>query len=363
MGNNGVSVTVSIAIGLINFVGYATLIWFLAQTEIPMVIHQTDTKAKADINNPLIKPDMRRNKSVFGTWFLSVIGSGLFILMHWTNYDPTEEDHTKLREIEHYRLYGFIATMLFLWFLSCIRDYIVVPDTISTRRYVLCYDLIVRKPFFRNNAILMICIIMGFQSNEYFALMLLDIMNNSIMLGNILKCIFIPGTRLLMVMYLLIATSVLYAQFGLVHFEQENWADCHSAMSCFWLTLYKAVPSKQMFGHTQVTNRGVDGGPDFQLRMIFDVVWFIWNFLLFKVMTGLILSTFGKLRADGNYRNNILKNVGFVSGLERAKYGDLALYGAPSFDELMSGDQYHWDYVILYLHLMKKNPVVSFFNL
>ena len=244
-----------------------------------------------------------------------------------------------------------------IWVTRCIRSYIVVPNTWPTRAYCVAYDLVFSRSFLRNNLVLMWCSVQGFQNNNYFALMLLDVLNNSSLLAATIQCMVIPAPSLGMIFYLLACSSVLYAQFGLANFETENWAECHSAMSCFWMIVYRAVPSKNMFGSDVTSNRGVEGRPDFMLRMLFDLVWFIWNFLLFRIMTGLIFSTFGKLRAEESARSAVLNNVGFVSGLERGKYSDMNIKSAPTYDALMAGTQNHWRYVSLLLHLRKKNPV------
>jgi hypothetical protein len=93
-------------------------------------------------------------------------------------------------------------------------------------------------------------------------------------------------------------------------------------------------------------------------RMVFDLVfWIFVGILCFNVLTGLIFSTFGKLRAAMYERQDILENQIFVSGISRTKYADLALTEAPSFDELAATTQNHWNYVNLLLYLRSKNPV------
>jgi hypothetical protein len=169
------------------------------------------------------------------------------------------------------------------------------------------------------------------------------------------QCIIIPGRSLLWVTYLILASSLVFAQFGLVHFEDE-WNVCHGAMSCFWLIVYKATVSRRLFGFANASNAGVDGGNAYMLGMLFDLTWFVWMFILLRIVGGLIFSTFVMLNTNGNERANILKNTSFVSGLERAKYADLGLK-SPSFDELVATTQNRWNYVKLMLYLVKRNTV------
>jgi hypothetical protein len=201
--------------------------------------------------------------------------------------------------------------------------------------------------------------IVGFTKNEFFSLMLLDIMNNSTLLQNIILCVTVPGTQLLSVFYLFICTAIIYAQFGVQYYEDQFKSECHSAVSCFWDLMYKAMPVGNLNGVLKVmTNSGVHGSPDYMLRILFDIAFFIWiGILLFNIITGLMIDTFGALRTKGNVRADVLGNQGFVNGITRAQFDDLGLPNAPSFDDLNSRDQHPWSYVFYYHYLLKKNPL------
>ena len=43
------------------------------------------------------------------------------------------------------------------WTLSCVRSYIVIPDTRPTRLFAIVYDTVITKAFFRNHVILLWC--------------------------------------------------------------------------------------------------------------------------------------------------------------------------------------------------------------
>ena len=59
--------------------------------------------------------------------------------------------------------------------------------------------------------------------------MLLDIVNNSKILGDIITSITRPATELGLVLYVIIITVVIYAQFGLEYFE--DWFHFDSMVS------------------------------------------------------------------------------------------------------------------------------------
>ena len=272
-----------------------------------------------------------------------------------STHSPPPQD---LRNAEHSNLYNFLIFGVGgLWGVTCCRAYVHVPDTPRSRLFVVVYDSLL-APFCLLNVGLMVCNYLGFHNNYFYSVMLLDIMNNSVMLGKLAEAFVAPAPKIALVLYVLACSSMVYAQFGLHHFEAAgNWGSCRSAMACFWEILYRGVPSKKIFSYGMVRPSGADeGGPAYLLRVLFDVAWFFWGFVMSKVLTGLILSSFTKLRLAAAARRAQLDNVVFVTGIERSKYGDLGLENAPSFDELAKGTQGHWNYVSLVLHLMKKSP-------
>jgi len=405
---NTYSVLVSFALAVAILVGYAVVLWFVSMSEVPMLIKHTDARAAAlmeaaeagtatapttaagaegaaaagddgdsddddvddDGGNPSKKQKATQNKkqSSFDKGFRdpqALVRFGLaaasvfaFAFMHATNYNPNLFANSRRRERQNLRLYfSFLLPALAVFALQCLRQWVVVPDTKSTRAWCIGYDLLCTKPFFRNNVLWLVVTFLGFSSNEWFSLLLLDIMALSTVLGYVAQCILLPGKSLLWVTYLVMASALVYTQFGLAHFEDE-WDDtCHGALSCFWHIAYKATSNSKMLGFDSTTNElGVGGGNKYMLKMLFDLVWFAWMFILFKIIGGFIFSTFVGLNNSGYERSNVLRNSAFVSGLDRAKYGDLGLK-EPSFDELVKGTQNHWNYVKLMLYLIKRNSV------
>jgi hypothetical protein len=155
---------------------------------------------------------------------------------------------------------------------------------------------------------------------------------------NIVLCVTIPGRELLIVCYLVVATAIIYAHFGLQHYEDMFYASgaegedhCYSASSCFWLILFKAAPAGKLSTvMAKSDNRGADGGPDFMLRVLFDISFFIWvGILLFNIITVLMIDTFNALREKATQRANVLGSEGFVCGITRIQFDDLALPNAP----------------------------------
>ena len=217
------------------------------------------------------------------------------------------------------------------WTLSCVRNYIVVPDTPQTRIFCIVYDTLVSKPFFRNHVLLMVFSINGFINNYWFTLMLMDIMNNSKVLGDVSRSVTDNIVALGWVLYLFIVTVVIYAQFGLEFFEDYFLYDgdtddadergCHSVVSCIFLIFYHGVPEGSLTEVLDVVDnrRNNDEVNNTYLqRVLFDLSFFIWvGVLLFNIITGLMVDGFGALREEDNIRNNIMENECFVCGFTR----------------------------------------------
>ena len=258
------------------------------------------------------------------------------------------------------------------WTLTCLRNYVVVPDTPVTRAFCVAYDVFVSKPFFRNNVLLMFWSINGFTASYYFPMMLLDIANNSQQLALIGRSVTDNAMSLGWVVYVFIVVNIIYAQFGLEYFEdfftydpdetfvnaetgeEEPAQGCHSVVSCFFLLFYKGVGSG---GNLQsvLSNVSNRDQPEYLRRVAFDLFYFIVvGIILFNVITGIVVDGFGALREEENTRKDILENACFVCGFSRAGYDALPHFRGEPFDAHQSSTHDFWTYVHYYVYLKRK---------
>jgi len=210
----------------------------------------------------------------------------------------------------------------------------------------------------------MVFSVLGFNKSPYFTLMLLDIMNNSTVLGNIIKSITVPAFQLALVFYLFVITVIIYAQFGLEFFEEwfvydadaddDSPPGCHSVVSCFWLILYKGVPAGELSDVLDV----IDNRSNLFLeRVLFDMSFFVWvGILLFNIITGLMVDTFSALREEDAQRSDLLENECFVCGFKRTSYDDIGLNFIPSFDIHRDEEHNVWNYVLFIIYLRRRDP-------
>jgi len=90
-------------------------------------------------------------------------------------------------------------------------------------------------------------------------------------------------------------------------------------------------------------------------RIIYDLTFFIiLGVLLFDVVTGVILDTFGELREEVNERKDKMENETFISGIAREKVEELG--AEVEFDTINDKDQNVWNYLFYIIYLKNKDP-------
>jgi len=356
------SVYLSAVLALLNLTGYVGMVVFHTATEVPILIARVETavkkakaikkkKASSSNTSSVASAPTRDYQGAFSVWLGALAFVLVLIFLHGQNYPS----------LDGTGLYLFLlAGCLGPWFLACARASILLPDTAFTRAFAITYDVCVGKVSVRNNAVLMVLSILGFlQGNEFFSLMLLDIVNILPLLQAITLAISVPSSELFGVLFLFIVTTVIYAHFGVKYYEEAFANECHGVTSCFFDIMYNAAPSGDV-GKVLVEqdNRGANGKATLMLRILFDVPYFVWcGTLLKSVITGLMISTFGKLRRELARRNGVLSDEAFVSGVTRAGFGDMALPGQPEFDDLNAKEQNPWNYVFFYYYLSLKPSI------
>jgi hypothetical protein len=324
--------------------------YYIALTEVPILIQEFDLSVEA--NKALLKEDKFSDASAFTFWGVTLFFNLGFCGMHAVNYGAA------------WNLYS--ATVLGInlpWTLLCIRNYIIVPTNNAQRTFCIVFECAVTKPFFRNHLLLQFVSTQGFIQSEYFTLMLLDIVSNSSVLLSIIKSVTSPGASLGMVLYLFICTLVIWASFGVEHFndmllvpfwdeeiQKVNSESCSSTVSCFWFLLYS-----QMAGSggdiRQELRVASPGGGQYLARMAYDSIFFVWvGIILMNIIAGLMLDTFGAMRENEARRKDILSSECFMCGLLRTEYT------TGSFEDHQREEHDPWLYVHYVAYLLAKDP-------
>jgi hypothetical protein len=349
------SLLISIVLAVLNLCGYVVIVTFLAITEVPIIVKELDDYVEECVESVTMKEDEYRDPGAFTWWFVTLIFNVVFIIQHSANYPDNPNP-----DLYYFLVFGINMP----WTLSCIRNYVVVPNTPPWRIFCVIYDVLITKPFFRNHVLLMICSINGFGASYYFPLMLMDIMNNSQIIADVARSVTDNAVQLGWVFYLFVVTMIIYAQFGLEFFEDwftydgdaddEEAVGCHSVVSCFVLIFYHGASTGALDDvFDPISNRDQ---PTYLKRVLFDLSFFVWvGVLLFNIITGLMVDGFGSLREEFNERKDVYDNACFVCGFTRDSYDDIPNFHGPSFDNHITEAHNFWSYVHFYVYLKRKN--------
>jgi hypothetical protein len=345
------SLRITFALGFVNFLGYLVIMTVVAITTVPIMIKETDERTKTCKKK--MEPKEFTDIYAFKWWFVTLVFNVMFIMMHITNFPQHRKNSTGM--------YSFLIFGINLpWTLSCIRNYIVVPASPPQRLFVIVYDTLVTKPFFRNHVILQMLSIQGFLNTQYFTLMLFDIVNLSERLITIVQALNHHADSLGLVFYLLIATALTYASFGLQFFPEAFQTtfdgvtvQFKTVLSCFWFIFYNYSGRGNL---KAMLAKAEPKSSDWLARLLFDSAFFVWvGIILFTTITALLVDALGKSRVEAGKREHEEKHVCFVCGITRTDYDDFGLKpGSASYDDHCTKDHDPWVYVSYVAYLRKK---------
>jgi len=95
-----------------------------------------------------------------------------------------------------------------------------------------------------------------------------------------------------------------------------------------------------------------EGIASYAWRVVYGLAFFIiLGVILFDIVTGIIIDTFGSLREETSERLELLKNRALMSDLDRSDCEEAGI----DFDNLRQNDQQLWNYVSLILYLSTKD--------
>ena len=158
----------------------------------------------------------------------------------------------------------------------------------------------------------------------FFAtLLLLDIVNFNQNLQNVVKSATRPYKALLWTFFLFLVVILIYSAFGMFFFgDQFRDGDgdpgdvhtCTNLMACFLQMAAQGIRSPEEMSMRSL----LFTDDDYLSRTAYDVSFFIVvGALLFNMVTGIIVDTFGELREASREHNEYLQNNCFICGVSR----------------------------------------------
>jgi hypothetical protein len=176
------------------------------------------------------------------------------------------------------------------------------------RIYAIVYDCVFKREFLRNHVLLALCVTLGyFVNSQFYALMLLDVVNLVPLLSDLIQSIMAQGKPLGLIFYLFCTTVIIFASFGMNNFKDDlsvpsnenDQAVCGSMLSCFYYLFYHGAR-----GNIQAVLSIPDpGSQHYVMRIVFDTVFFVWvGLVLRNIITGLMVEFFSSARINKRRR-------------------------------------------------------------
>jgi len=254
----------------------------------------------------------------------------------------------------------YVVVGMKLFWLSApfvLRKFLIAPDGKILGLYASLFDTIMDPPL-RNNLILAFFVYWGLWEPYWFTFVLLDILTMSETLQAVVLSVTRPISQLsqtfaLFIIVILCYTAVAFHLFGGARFVDDDGAQvCFTLVDCFIYSVYVAGRegdiSAVLDGHSEGDEKSE------VYRMVFDLTFFvILGVLLFDMVTGVILDTFGALREEIAERQEKMSNESFVSGLLRGFVEELE-GNEVEFGKVNEVDQNKWNYLFFAIYLDEK---------
>lgn len=195
---------------------------------------------------------------------------------------------------------------------------------------------------------------------HFFAcsVLLIDVIFINKRLHNVVQAVVRPVNDILATFVLMVFVVFIFASFGIYEYGQTmlggvstNVPLCPNLAFCFLEILDTGLRNGDVVGESFSHLTHEDGMLAWIWRIIFGLAFFlVIGVILFDIVTGTILDTFGSLREERVEREENLRNVSFIAGLERSVCDELGV----AFEELNDVQQDKWNYVYLLAHLQIK---------
>ena len=255
----------------------------------------------------------------------------------------------------------FGLVLIYLTVPVVIRRWLVLPRSKVLNLYCALFDTLCYGPVLVH-LLLMVVVLVGFAKAYWFTFLLLDIVTMSPLLQATLLSVTRPINQLAQTFALFVIVICCYTSVGFYLFGSANFVDgdddsaeqaCSTLAECFLFSLYVGLREGDMDAILDDADRS--DAKAWRNRIIYDLTFFvILGVLLFDVVTGIILDTFGELREEVNVRKDKIENESFVSGLSRDQVEEMNLEGV-DFRRINDRDQNVWSYVLFVIYVKSLN--------
>jgi hypothetical protein len=367
-------------------VQYGLCLLYLLVSRVPLILSdrrrkQEDVILEVMKEKGLTKPDPRQvplgDWSVLGTYFSAVIFYLLFGVVLYIEYG-----WDKMKDSVEYRRFGWVMFLIYAFvLLNTFFQKAVHPVAFA---YCSMFNVLMEQKTLAVIVFLTFMCLGLYMPRFYFlTLPLLDLVTLSERLQNVIKAVVIPIADLVTVFVFMIFVIFIFSAFGMYFFGQQmmTWSDdmafaggvgqdgmingtisfksdvftCTNLFNCFTNTLDQGMRSGDI-SDSSMDAVTYENGLVYADRVLFGLVFFLFlGVILFDIVTGIIIDTFGSLREDTATRIEYLRDTAFISDIERSDYEE----NGPEFkfEKLEKEDQDRWNYIFYLAHLRLKDPM------
>lgn len=185
----------------------------------------------------------------------------------------------------------------------------------------------------------------------FFAFHLLDIVVRSELLKYVIKSVTANGKAIMLTACLALVIVYIYSIFGFLFFRSKFGPDagCDNMLMCLVTSINMGLRSGGGIG--DVLEPAVWSDPDTFWRILYDsTFFFLIIVIMLNIIFGIIIDTFGELRAQNHEIEEDIKNKCFICGIERETFDR----SAEGFDWHIQNDHHLFHYVYFFMYLRRK---------
>ncbi|KDO32193.1 hypothetical protein SPRG_03410 [Saprolegnia parasitica CBS 223.65] len=231
------------------------------------------------------------------------------------------------------------------------------------RNIVVSVRFLLRDPRLVYYGLLVMIPVLGtYVHVQFFAFHVLDIINRSQELKNVLKAVVLPGKSLLLIFALYLLLVYIFATIGFFYFRPDYTPEamanpnapqrCSTLFLCFLSSFDLAFKSNGGLGGFLLP-RALGTDPLATGRFLFDNAYnIILMVILLNITFGIIIDTFATIRTSHKERAEELRDRCFICSIDGYTFDRLTKRGFEYHTRL---EHNMWHYLYLFVHINKKD--------
>ncbi|OQR94800.1 ryanodine-inositol 1,4,5-triphosphate receptor Ca2 channel (RIR-CaC) family protein [Thraustotheca clavata] len=242
-------------------------------------------------------------------------------------------------------------------------EFVILSGKDKLRNAILSIRFLLIDPLLVYYTLLILISVLGtYYHPLYFSFHVLDIINRSQELKNVLRAIVIPGKSLLLIFALYLLLVYIFATIGFYYFRPDYTTDaasnpnatyrCKSLFLCFLSSFDQAFKANGGLGGF-LAPRSLGNDPLATGRYLFDNLYnIILMIILLNITFGIIIDTFATIRTSHKERIEELRDRCFICSIDGYTFDRLTKRG---FEYHTHFEHNMWHYLYLFVHINKKD--------